>query len=327
MRRSKKDGFCFKIYHPQGKSIYATKRVQNSLPINDDYLVIRALNATEGQLWIKAIKKVCEGAVSVDFGSHENITECILTEDSENEISVELSDSDNEVLMTLYIEKDEPRNLSITDPGCITDTLDDQKRKEIWDCLRELSPGDFISIDRLPSFIYEPRSLLERISDFYYHVDILSLAAQDVDSLQRVIKVTSWFFSGLYFKSKYGVASPLIPITGELYRCVFSHPDQTKTHFVAEQLSSSPSTSAWFLSNRKHGFFVNGNLTGRAPFSGNFITLELAGQLNVRFVRFNEDYVITFPDMCIKDYFYYEGAITGSLHARISGSLWDHVQK
>eukprot|EP00123_Amoebidium_parasiticum_P018492 comp24222_c1_seq6/m.44603 comp24222_c1_seq6/g.44603 ORF comp24222_c1_seq6/g.44603 comp24222_c1_seq6/m.44603 type:complete len:278 (-) comp24222_c1_seq6:373-1206(-) len=43
-RPSKKEGYCFKIFHPAGRSMYATKSVVESIPINADVLIMRAVD-------------------------------------------------------------------------------------------------------------------------------------------------------------------------------------------------------------------------------------------------------------------------------------------
>jgi hypothetical protein len=47
-RPSKKDGFCFKIIHPDGKSIYDTRNMVDSLPISANYAILRDVDVCVG---------------------------------------------------------------------------------------------------------------------------------------------------------------------------------------------------------------------------------------------------------------------------------------
>eukprot|EP00126_Sphaerothecum_destruens_P000246 Sdes_comp10291_c0_seq1m1925 len=71
-RPSKKDGFCFKIYHPYQNAIYGTKGAKGEtlptafLPIHVDHCILRAPNEHEGKLWIQQVAKAINGDVCED---------------------------------------------------------------------------------------------------------------------------------------------------------------------------------------------------------------------------------------------------------------------
>lgn len=44
----------------------------------------------------------------------------------------------------------------------------------MWILLKQLRPGMDLSRVVLPTFILEPRSFLNKLSDYYYHADLLS---------------------------------------------------------------------------------------------------------------------------------------------------------
>ncbi|KNC71266.1 hypothetical protein SARC_16198, partial [Sphaeroforma arctica JP610] len=51
----------------------------------------------------------------------------------------------------------------------------------------------------LPTFILEPRSFLELLSDYFYHSNVLQIAARTHDDpMQRMIEVVRWYLSGFY---------------------------------------------------------------------------------------------------------------------------------
>lgn len=90
----------------------------------------------------------------------------------------------------------------------------------------------------LPTFILEQRSFLEKLTDYYYHCDILSQAAIEEDPLLRMKLVLKWYLSGFYKKPK-GLKKPYNPILGETFRCFWEHPEtNSKTFYIAEQVSN-----------------------------------------------------------------------------------------
>lgn len=54
------------------------------------------------------------------------------------------------------------------------ETVSDENKGLIWGLLKQLRPGMDLSKVVLPTFILEPRSFLDKLSDYYYHADLLS---------------------------------------------------------------------------------------------------------------------------------------------------------
>lgn len=95
----------------------------------------------------------------------------------------------------------------------------------------------------LPTFILEPRSFLDKLSDYYYHADFLSEAALEENAYNRMKKVVKWYLSGFYKKPK-GLKKPYNPILGETFRCMWIHPrTNSKTFYIAEQVADITSTN------------------------------------------------------------------------------------
>ncbi|TMS05112.1 Oxysterol-binding protein-related protein 5 [Larimichthys crocea] len=61
-RPSKKDGFCFKLYHPLEKSIWAVKGPKGenvgsiTQPLPSNYLIFRAASESDGRCWMDALE-------------------------------------------------------------------------------------------------------------------------------------------------------------------------------------------------------------------------------------------------------------------------------
>lgn len=58
--------------------------------------------------------------------------------------------------------------------GELTEELGDENKSLIWFLVKQVRPGMDLSKVVLPTFILEPRSFLDKLSDYYYHADILS---------------------------------------------------------------------------------------------------------------------------------------------------------
>lgn len=54
------------------------------------------------------------------------------------------------------------------------ETVSEENKGLIWGLLKQLRPGMDLSKVVLPTFILEPRSFLDKLSDYYYHADFLS---------------------------------------------------------------------------------------------------------------------------------------------------------
>lgn len=54
------------------------------------------------------------------------------------------------------------------------ETVSEENKGLIWTLLKQLRPGMDLSRVVLPTFVLEPRSFLNKLSDYYYHADLLS---------------------------------------------------------------------------------------------------------------------------------------------------------
>lgn len=64
--------------------------------------------------------------------------------------------------------------LHIQKVGEQVEELADENKSLIWILVKQVRPGMDLSKVVLPTFILEPRSFLDKLSDSYYHADILS---------------------------------------------------------------------------------------------------------------------------------------------------------
>ena len=71
--------------------------------------------------------------------------------------------------------------------------------------ISQLRPGADLSRVTLPTFILEPRSMLERITNFMAHPEILLTLPTIDDPIERFVAVTKFYLSGWHIKPPYAI--------------------------------------------------------------------------------------------------------------------------
>uniref|UniRef100_A0A8C5WJB8 Oxysterol-binding protein n=1 Tax=Leptobrachium leishanense TaxID=445787 RepID=A0A8C5WJB8_9ANUR len=380
-RPSKKDGFCFKLYHPLDQSIWAVKGPKGenvgsiTLPLPSSHLIFRASSESDGRCWMDALELAlrCSSLFKLNmpkqmkdgdtlsspdvnptsfytllqtatiseqelFQLNESVpendafsdkSEKDTIEESENEHSRKTSESDQSELHgeisldregTTYMEE-LYEEFGEVGEASQTEMVSDENKSLMWTLLKQMRPGMDLSRVVLPTFILEPRSFLNKLSDYYYHADILSLAAVEEDPFSRMKLVLKWYLSGFYKKPK-GIKKPYNSILGEKFRCCWFHP-QTNSHtfYIAEQVSHHPPVSAFHVSNRKDGFCITGSILARSKFYGNSLSAILDGKARLTFLNRDEDYIITMP------YAHCKGLLYGTMTMELGGKVTIDCQK
>jgi len=223
----------------------------------------------------------------------------------------ELRSLDECPVETHYVMQQEEEFGSI---GELTEELADDNKSLIWFLVKQVRPGMDLSKVVLPTFILEPRSFLDKLSDYYYHADILSRAVLEDDPFTRMKTVVQWYLSGFYKKPK-GLKKPYNPILGELFRCSWKHPNGSTTFYIAEQVSHHPPISALYVTNRKDGFTLSATVLAKSKFYGNSLSALLEGSARLTLLPRGEDYLITMP------YAHCKGILLGTLTMEMGGEV------
>ncbi|XP_049330076.1 oxysterol-binding protein-related protein 8 isoform X3 [Astyanax mexicanus] len=380
-RPSKKDGFCFKLFHPLEQSIWAVKGPKGEAvgsitqPLPSSHLIFRAASESDGRCWMDALELALkcssllkrtmiregkeETAAAAEtshthlnfysllrahnmqgfqFGDGEQFKDVDLysdksdreNEQEENEWEKsEESDSDtSERQDDSYADLEPGENLRETSylqqsheelgeagEASQTETVSEENKSLIWTLLKQVRPGMDLSKVVLPTFILEPRSFLDKLSDYYYHADFLSEAAVEENAYNRMKKVVKWYLSGFYKKPK-GLKKPYNPIIGETFRCMWLHPKtSSKTFYIAEQVSHHPPVSAFYISNRKDGFCLSGSILAKSKFYGNSLSAILDGEARLTFLNRGEDYIMNMP------YAHCKGILYGTMTLELAGQV------
>ncbi|XP_031438658.1 oxysterol-binding protein-related protein 8 isoform X2 [Clupea harengus] len=383
-RPSKKDGFCFKLFHPLEQSIWAVKGPKGEAvgsitqPLPSSHLIFRAASESDGRCWMDALElalkcssllkrtMIREGKEEMgpaaehshinfysllrahnmqgfQFNDSDQLKDLDLYSDkSDRENEQDHEESDNEALEkseesdsdtserqddsyvdtdpnealreTPYLEQSH-EELGEAGEASQTETVSEENKSMIWMLLKQVRPGMDLSKVVLPTFILEPRSFLDKLSDYYYHADFLSQAAVEENAYNRMKKVVKWYISGFYKKPK-GLKKPYNPIIGETFRCMWIHPDtNSKTFYIAEQVSHHPPVSALYVSNRKDGFCLSGSILAKSKFYGNSLSAILDGEARLTFLNRGEDYVMNMP------YAHCKGILYGTMTLELGGQI------
>ncbi|PMD14535.1 Oxysterol-binding protein [Hyaloscypha hepaticicola] len=169
--------------------------------------------------------------------------------------------------------------------------------------------GDLSSLTA-PPFILSSTSLVEFSSYWAEHPSIFVAPAQEEDPQKRALLVLKWFLSTL--KQQYASRSekfgnekkPLNPFLGELFLGKWEDEAGT-TELVSEQVSHHPPVTAYHISNKKYGVYLQGYNAQKASFSRT-INVKQIGHAVFAIPAYDETYLITLPNLHI------EGLIFGS---------------
>ncbi|KAG2411895.1 hypothetical protein HFD88_009451 [Aspergillus terreus] len=185
--------------------------------------------------------------------------------------------------------------------------------------ISQLRPGADLSRVVLPTFILEPRSMLERITNFMAHPETLLPMPTIEDPLERFVSVVKFYLSGWHIKPP-GVKKPLNPILGETFTCYWDYPDGTRGYYIAEQTSHHPPKSSYFFMAPEHHIRIDGTLKPRSKFLGNSAASMMEGIAILRFLNRGKDkqkgerYILTQPNMYAR----------GILFGKMKYELGDH---
>lgn len=191
--------------------------------------------------------------------------------------------------------------------------VDAEQGSMLTHIISQLRPGADLSRVTLPTFILEPRSMLERITNFMAHPETLLPLTAIEDPVERFVAVTKFYLSGWHIKPP-GVKKPLNPILGETFTCYWDYPDNTRGYYIAEQTSHHPPKSSYFFMAPEHSIRVDGTLKPRSKFLGNSAASMMEGIAVMRFLNTGERFFITQPNIYVR----------GILFGKMKYELGDH---
>ncbi|XP_020601785.1 oxysterol-binding protein-related protein 11-like isoform X2 [Orbicella faveolata] len=205
-----------------------------------------------------------------------------------------------------YCVGEEPENQSV-----------EEHKSVILHLLSQLKLGMDLTKVVLPTFILEPRSLLEMFADFFAHPDLFVKIPDGLTAEDRILAVLEFYLTSFHAGRKGALAKkPYNPILGETFHCSWkvpstSNPKQTsansvidhtttatddgKITFVAEQVSHHPPISGFYAECPSKKLCFNAHIWTKSKFYGMSIGVVNQGVGVISLLEHNEDYVITFP--------------------------------
>jgi hypothetical protein len=175
---------------------------------------------------------------------------------------------------------------------------DENEGSVVTSLISQLRVGMDLSKVTFPTFVLEPRSMLERITDFMSHPDLIFGAEKCPDPEERFIRVLQYYLAGWHIKPK-GVKKPYNPVLGEFFRCRYDYSNGTRGFFVAEQVSHHPPISAFFYISPENRLTIVGELRPKSKFLGNSVSTTMEGENRITLLGKPDDggYVVTMPNM------------------------------
>ncbi|KAJ7323776.1 Oxysterol-binding protein- protein 8 [Desmophyllum pertusum] len=212
-------------------------------PMPKDHLILRADSESDGELselYGKDDKEDRDDEVEFQAFKDDDSNDAMEKSDSDNELDDTIGplgrEADDEVdegpvVETSYVSEKGEEYLG--QAGESLEEIEDENKSILWALLKQVKPGMDLSRVTLPTFILEPRSFLDKLSDFYFHTDILSRAAREENAYSRMKEVVRWYLSGFYKKPK-GLKKPYNPILGETFRCFWLHPNGNSSSAILD---------------------------------------------------------------------------------------------
>jgi len=173
----------------------------------------------------------------------------------------------------------------------------------LWSLLSSKLGGDVLTAGiSLPSWIYEPLSILQRQAEMIEYGQVLTAASKTNDPVERLAHLAGFAVSGYSATQRY--KPNFNPMLGETFEFV---DPRNNTKFFAEQVSHHPPISAIHAMSDDWVFWQNSSPTTK--FLGNNLDLDTRGKTHVQFPKTGEHYFYTNPQ-CTR------------IHNIIIGSMW-----
>ncbi|XP_037949882.1 oxysterol-binding protein-related protein 8 isoform X2 [Teleopsis dalmanni] len=275
----------------------------SSRPVSAPPLITKPINATKKDLDADSQN---EGGNLPMSGAESGETDSDALEQDDRDL---LCDGAKETRYVGLIEEEFNQHV-----GEQVEELAEENKSLIWILVKQVRPGMDLSKVVLPTFILEPRSFLDKLSDSYYHADKLSRAVEEDDPFTRMKMIVEWYLSGFYKKPK-GLKKPYNPILGETFRCYWEHPNGSRTYYIAEQVSHHPPVSAFYVTNRQDGFCISCSILAKSKFYGNSTSAVLEGVATLTLLPRGESYTLTTP------YAHCKGILMGTLSMELGGKI------
>ncbi|KAF3926914.1 hypothetical protein ABW20_dc0105776 [Dactylellina cionopaga] len=149
-------------------------------------------------------------------------------------------------------------------------SADDRPKISLWGILKSMIGKDMTKMT-LPVSFNECTSLLQRVAEDMEYTDLLDMAAERADSLERLVYVAA-FAASEYSSTINRIAKPFNPLLGETYE--YCRPDKGFRFFI-EQVSHHPPVGAAWAEAPRWEYY--GESSVRAKFYGKSFDINPLG--------------------------------------------------
>ncbi|EPS41310.1 hypothetical protein H072_4833 [Dactylellina haptotyla CBS 200.50] len=149
-------------------------------------------------------------------------------------------------------------------------SADDRPKISLWGILKSMVGKDMTKMT-LPVSFNECTSLLQRVAEDMEYTDLLDMAAERADSLERLVYVAA-FAASEYSSTINRIAKPFNPLLGETYE--YCRPDKGFRFFI-EQVSHHPPIGAAWAEGPRWEYY--GESSVRAKFYGRSFDINPLG--------------------------------------------------
>lgn len=217
-------------------------------------------------------------------------------------------------------EEGPPQGASADD----TEELDEESGNILLSLVGQLRIGMDLSKVTLPTFCLEPRSMLERITDFMSHPDLIFGVAKHDDPQERFLAIARYYLSGWHIKPK-GVKKPYNPVLGEFFKCSYKYANGSEAVYIAEQVSHHPPVSAYYYICPAEGLIIYGELRPKSKFLGNSAATLMGGENRLILLNRPEDgeYRVTMPNMYARGIMFGRMVLELGDHAKLENEAQD----
>lgn len=175
-----------------------------------------------------------------------------------------------------------------------------QNDYNIWSVLKNCI-GKELSKITMPVVFNEPLSFLQRLTEYMEYAELLRLASEQPDPIERMKYVIGFAVSALASNWE-RLGKPFNPLLGETFELEREH-----FRIVCEQVSHHPPVSA-FHADYKDDWAFHGSIYPKLKFWGKSVEIQPKGTVTVEFPKLKEAYTWSNVQCCV--------------HNIIVGKLW-----
>ncbi|XP_055542873.1 oxysterol-binding protein-related protein 8 isoform X5 [Wyeomyia smithii] len=354
-RPSKKDGFCFKLFHPMDQTIWAPRGPDKETmgavvqPLPTSYLIFRAPSQAAGKCWMDALELslrcsalLVRSVPAIDTSVIEGTTSTHETQWSEADYEKHFDEHDLDIDSqpdqgTLVLSAGESDSESDLGDGL---EVEEFPETAYVHCPEEEFGAAGEQVEELPeehksliwflvkqvrpgmdlSKVVLPTFILEPRS----FLDKLADSYYHADILSKAVleddpftrmKTVVQWYLSGFYKKPKGLKKPYNPILGETFRCYWQHDNGSRTFYIAEQVSHHPPISVFYVTNRQDGFSISCSILAKSKFYGNSTSAILEGVATLTLLPRGECYTLTVP------YAHCKGILMGTLSMELGGKI------